>query len=291
MEDRSGHHKSSTTTTTTNLNNPIVLPSLFRPQLPPPVPQGQHGGLFLPHLTLSATAAAAGVVPTAQQLYAALLDIQLAAASHTHSHNSSSSSSTTTTTTTTTSSAILLPPGALSSQLAAQLSQAVASSSPKSSLSAAKRNINHGHRSLAGKLGCGARKHTTTTTTSHSPTASPQSSSSTPSSKRGKKTSGRVCAECRTDNTLQWRLGPDGQASLCNACGQRFQRRKQAMAQNSNNGNQHHHKSEPHSPVTSPSPASSPPSHHHIKREPVASPTHAGGSCGERRSDIYSLLN
>jgi Zn ribbon nucleic-acid-binding protein len=240
------------------------------------------------------------VVPTAQQLYAALLDIQLAAASHTHSHNSSSSSSTTTTTTTTTSSAILLPPGALSSQLAAQLSQAVASSSPKSSLSAAKRNINHGHRSLAGKLGCGARKHTTTTC--HSPTASPQSSSSTSSSKRGKKTSGRVCAECRTDNTLQWRLGPDGQASLCNACGQRFQRRKQAMAQNSNNGNQQHHKSEPHSPgrntsdetvrpVTSPSPASSPPSHHHIKREPVASPTHAGGSCGERRSDIYSLLN
>ncbi len=36
--------------------------------------------------------------------------------------------------------------------------------------------------------------------------------------------------ECHTDNTLQWRLGPDGLASLCNGCGQR-RRRKLATSQ------------------------------------------------------------
>jgi hypothetical protein len=123
-----------------------------------------------------------------------------------------------------------------------------------------------------------------------------------------KKTNGRVCAECHTDNTLQWRLGPDGQASLCNACGQRFQRRKQALAhipatttlKTTTTGTTSRPGSSS-SPVTSSSPASSPvptfsSSHHYgaaaLKREPVSPPPQAQPAVAEtRRSDIYSLLN
>lgn len=35
----------------------------------------------------------------------------------------------------------------------------------------------------------------------------------------------KICTECETSTTPQWRRGPDGRASLCNACGLRFMKR------------------------------------------------------------------
>ncbi|XP_063901786.1 uncharacterized protein LOC135121397 [Zophobas morio] len=41
----------------------------------------------------------------------------------------------------------------------------------------------------------------------------------------------RFCAECKATDTPQWRRGPDGKVSLCNACGIRFdKRRREAKA-------------------------------------------------------------
>lgn len=42
---------------------------------------------------------------------------------------------------------------------------------------------------------------------------------------------GKRCMQCRTDDTHQWRRGPDGEKSLCNACGLRFLRKLKREAQ------------------------------------------------------------
>ncbi|KAJ4973668.1 hypothetical protein NE237_006842 [Protea cynaroides] len=39
-----------------------------------------------------------------------------------------------------------------------------------------------------------------------------------------KKRCGRCCANCQTERTPQWRVGPDGHKSLCNACGIRYKK-------------------------------------------------------------------
>ncbi|PIA55128.1 hypothetical protein AQUCO_00800096v1 [Aquilegia coerulea] len=36
----------------------------------------------------------------------------------------------------------------------------------------------------------------------------------------------KKCMECKTEHTGLWRKGPDGKMSLCNACGQRYKKRK-----------------------------------------------------------------
>lgn len=34
----------------------------------------------------------------------------------------------------------------------------------------------------------------------------------------------KACARCRTSNSPEWRRGPDGHKTLCNACGLRYSR-------------------------------------------------------------------
>lgn len=134
-------------------------------------------------------------------------------------------------------------------QFAALLFAACASEVTQSAKSAGKLRITTGASIRRGK-GASA---------SHSPSVSKRS---------------RVCAECHTSHTLQWRQGPDGHASLCNACGQRFQRRKQAQLQKQHSRLVNHHPEEEGSlGDCCPEPMQ--------KVEPRI----------ERRSNIYSLLN
>jgi uncharacterized Zn-finger protein len=137
--------------------------------LPPPLLRGS-GSHYLPHANNN---------PTAQQLYMALLDIQMATASAGRSPTTPSSTS------------ILLP--VLSQQLAAHLSSYRSSSTSSPSTYSSSSNKRTGATSVA--------------------TRQRGSKTNKLMTKRGRKTTGRVCAECNTDNTLQWRLGPDGQAS------------------------------------------------------------------------------
>lgn len=37
----------------------------------------------------------------------------------------------------------------------------------------------------------------------------------------------RVCSQCGTEDTAEWRAGPEGPATLCNACGLRYRRQEQ----------------------------------------------------------------
>eukprot|EP01115_Flamella_aegyptia_P010605 TRINITY_DN47214_c2_g1_i1.p1 TRINITY_DN47214_c2_g1~~TRINITY_DN47214_c2_g1_i1.p1 ORF type:complete len:87 (-),score=6.06 TRINITY_DN47214_c2_g1_i1:119-379(-) len=39
---------------------------------------------------------------------------------------------------------------------------------------------------------------------------------------KSKKSHSRNCSVCKTKETPQWRNGPDGKKSLCNACGLHF---------------------------------------------------------------------
>ncbi|KAL6629239.1 hypothetical protein ACP70R_029004 [Stipagrostis hirtigluma subsp. patula] len=40
--------------------------------------------------------------------------------------------------------------------------------------------------------------------------------------RKGPSTEGRVCSHCETSETPQWRAGPEGPGTLCNACGIRY---------------------------------------------------------------------
>ncbi|PSS03060.1 GATA transcription factor [Actinidia chinensis var. chinensis] len=39
----------------------------------------------------------------------------------------------------------------------------------------------------------------------------------------------KCCADCKTTKTPLWRVGPAGPKSLCNACGIRYRKRRNAM--------------------------------------------------------------
>jgi hypothetical protein len=49
-------------------------------------------------------------------------------------------------------------------------------------------------------------------------------SGSTPTKKRKGSDPGRRCLDCNRDVTNQWRSGPEGPSTLCNACGMRWSR-------------------------------------------------------------------
>ncbi|KAF7052901.1 hypothetical protein CFC21_060925 [Triticum aestivum] len=43
-----------------------------------------------------------------------------------------------------------------------------------------------------------------------------------PARRQQKKTDGKICTHCRVEGTPQWRTGPAGSGTLCNACGIRY---------------------------------------------------------------------
>ncbi|AES73877.1 GATA transcription factor, putative [Medicago truncatula] len=63
---------------------------------------------------------------------------------------------------------------------------------------------------------------TTTTTSSHSDTMAPPKKPSPRKRDPNDGGEGRKCLHCATDKTPQWRTGPLGPKTLCNACGVRY---------------------------------------------------------------------
>ncbi|KAG2482200.1 hypothetical protein HYH03_018846 [Edaphochlamys debaryana] len=67
--------------------------------------------------------------------------------------------------------------------------------------------------------------------------AQPPPAAQQPASKRQKAT-GRTCVECGATSTPQWREGPAGPKTLCNACGVRYVRSMKAAGQKRSSGGQ-----------------------------------------------------
>jgi hypothetical protein len=45
------------------------------------------------------------------------------------------------------------------------------------------------------------------------------------------KLTGRVCTHCGVVKTSEWRMGPEGRGTLCNACGLRYRKKLKAESQ------------------------------------------------------------